>query len=76
MLLIFEQPDHPIVMWSKPIVLSSNYCKNKRGIVGDDEYASWEYADVMFILCFYYDVMVIIYFDEFHAFLAQDNLLS
>ena len=64
MLLIFEQPDHPIVMWSKPIVLSSNYCKNKRGIVGDDEYASWEYA-VMFILCFYYDVMVIIYFDEF-----------
>ena len=34
-------------MWSKPIVLSSNYCKYKRGIVGDDEYASWEYADVM-----------------------------
>ena len=31
--------------------LSSNYCKNKRGIVCDDEYASWEYADVMFILC-------------------------
>ena len=52
-------------MWSKPIVLSSNYCKYKRGIVGDDEYASWEYADVMFILCFYYDVMGIIYFDEF-----------
>ena len=46
MLLIFEQPDHPIVMWSKPIVLSSNYCKNKRGIV----WLSWEYADVMFIL--------------------------
>ena len=39
--------------------------QGKRGIVGDDEYASWEYADVMFILCFYYDVMVIIYFDEF-----------
>ena len=35
MLLIFEQPDHPIVMWSNPIVLSSNYCKNKRGIVGE-----------------------------------------
>ena len=50
--------------------LSSNYCKDKRGVVGDDEYASWEYADVMFILCFYYDVMVIIYFDEFHVFLA------
>ena len=33
--------------------------------MGDDEYASWEYADVMFIFCFYYDVMVIIYFDEF-----------
>ena len=28
-------------------------------------WVSWEYADVMFILCFYYDVMVIIYFDEF-----------
>ena len=25
--------------------------------MGDDEYASWEYADVMFILCFYYDIM-------------------
>ena len=48
-------------MWSKPIVLSSNYCKYKRGIV----WVSWEYADVMFILCFYYDVMVIIYFNEF-----------
>ena len=35
MLLIFEQSDHPIVMWSKPIVLSSNYCKYKRGIVGE-----------------------------------------
>ena len=35
MLLIFEQPDHSIVMWSKPIVLNSNYCKNKRGIVGE-----------------------------------------
>ena len=35
MLLIFEQPEHPIVRWSKPIVLSSNYCKNKRGIVGE-----------------------------------------
>ena len=37
---------------------------------------SWEYADVMFILCFYYDDMVLIYFDEFHVFLAWDNLLS
>ena len=44
-------------MWSKPIVLSSNYCKDKRGIVGDDEFASWEYAAVLLILCFYYDVM-------------------
>ena len=35
MLLIFEQSDHPIVMWSNPIVLSSNYCKNKRGIVDE-----------------------------------------
>ena len=49
MLLIFEQPDHPIVMWSKPIVLSSNYCKNKRGIVGE-------------LGISYYGV---IYFDEF-----------
>ena len=44
-------------MWSESIVLSSNYCKYKRGIVGDDEFLSWEYADVLFILCFYYDVM-------------------
>ena len=33
------------------------YCKDKRGIAGDDEFASWEYADILFILCFYYDVM-------------------
>ena len=26
---------NPIVMWSKPIVLSGNYCKNKRGIVDE-----------------------------------------
>ena len=25
----------PIVIWSKPIVLSSNYCRNKKGIVGE-----------------------------------------
>ena len=38
-------------MWSKPIVLSSNYCKNKTGIVDDDEYASWEFRTmVSFIL--------------------------
>ena len=44
-------------MWSESIVLSSNYCKYKRGIVGGDEFASLEYADVLFILCLYYDVI-------------------
>ena len=52
-------------MWSESIVLSGNYCKDKRGTVGDDEFVSREYADVLFILCFYYDVWVIIYFYEF-----------
>ena len=29
-------------MWLEPIVLSRSYCKYKRGIVGDDEFTSWE----------------------------------
>ena len=50
----------PIVMWSKPIVLSSNYCKNERGIVGE-------------LGISYYGV---IYFDELSSYWEIPTMMS